>query len=183
MLLLSFPSQTSHFWQLGGVTQTKMRSLLRLLVKSIIEDGTRQANAAAARRAHHSASPTADPSEQDAEDTKLRRTRRLTHFRRTDFSIFIATLGLLFFFYQTVGKSTAARVVNVAAVNNNCYLLFLREMFCDRLSVMVLLALSLKTQCLALFIPHLQDQFAADLQSQYHLCSTINNRCSNSDGR
>lgn len=102
MLLLSFPSQTSHFWQLGGVTQTKMRSLLRLLVKSIIEDGTRQANAAAARRAHHSASPTADPPEQDAQDMKLRRTRRLTHFQ-TDFSIFIATLGcvyIAFFFYH-----------------------------------------------------------------------------------
>lgn len=137
MLLLSFPSQTSHFWQLGGVTQTKMRSLLRLLVKSIIEDGTRQANAAAARRAHHSASPTADPPEQDAQDMKLRRTRRLTHFRQTDFSIFIATLGCVYiaffflsFFYQMVGKSVAASIVNVAAVNNNCYLLF-----CARCSV------------------------------------------------
>lgn len=99
MLLLSFPSQTSHFWQLGGVTQSKMRSLLRLLVKSIIEDGTRQANAAAARKAHHSASPTVDPSEQDAQDMKRRRTRGLTHFRQTDFGIFIATLGLLFFYF------------------------------------------------------------------------------------
>lgn len=63
MLLLSFASQTSHFWQLGGVMQAKMRSLLRLLVKSIIEDRKRQADAAAAaaaaaaRVAHHSASP------------------------------------------------------------------------------------------------------------------------------
>lgn len=73
---------------------------MRLLVKSIIEDGTRQANAAAARKAHHSASPTVDPSEQDAQDMKLRRTRGLTHFRQTDFSIFIATLGLLFFFIK-----------------------------------------------------------------------------------
>lgn len=127
MLLLSFPSQTSHFWQLGGVTQTKMRSLLRLLVKSIIEDGTRQANAAAARRAHHSASPTVDPSEQDAQDMKLRWTRGLTHFGQTDFSIFIAALGCLYipFFFKSNGrKSVAASIANVAAVNNNCYLLF-----------------------------------------------------------
>lgn len=58
MLLLSFASQTSHFWQLGGVMQAKMRSLLRLLVKSIIEDRKRQADATAAREAHHSATPT-----------------------------------------------------------------------------------------------------------------------------
>lgn len=126
MLLLSFPSQTSHFWQLGGVTQTKMRSLLRLLVKSIIEDGTRQADAAAAREAHHYAFPTAGPSEQD---TKLGGTHGLAHMRQTDFSIFYCHSGMrlhcFLFFYQTaVGKSTAASIVIVAAVNNDCYLLF-----------------------------------------------------------
>lgn len=37
--MLSFASQTSRFWQLGGVTQGKMRSLLRFFffVKSIAE--------------------------------------------------------------------------------------------------------------------------------------------------
>lgn len=65
MLLLSFASQTSHFWQLGGVMQAKMRSLLRLLVKSIIEDRKRQAAAAAAVEAHHSVSPAADTSVQN----------------------------------------------------------------------------------------------------------------------
>lgn len=69
MLLLSFASQTSHFWQLGGVMQAKMRSLLRLLVKSIIEDRKRQADANAAREAHHSASPAADTSAQNTQDT------------------------------------------------------------------------------------------------------------------
>lgn len=64
-----FASQTSHFWQLGGVMQAKMRSLLRLLVKSIIEDRKRQADATAAREAHHSASPAADPSAQKTQDT------------------------------------------------------------------------------------------------------------------
>lgn len=49
MLLLSFASQTSHFWQLGGVMQAKIRSLLRLLVKSIIGDRERQADAVATR--------------------------------------------------------------------------------------------------------------------------------------
>lgn len=48
MLLLSFASQTSHFWQLGGVMQAKMRSLLRLLVKSIIGDRESQADATTA---------------------------------------------------------------------------------------------------------------------------------------
>jgi len=61
MLLLSFASQTSHFWQLGGVMQAKMRSLLRLLVKSIIRDRERQPNAAAARKAHHSPFPPETP--------------------------------------------------------------------------------------------------------------------------
>lgn len=127
MLLLSFPSQTSLFWQLGGVTQTKMRSLLRLLVKSIIEDGTRQGDAAVARQAHHYAFPTAGPSEQD---TKLGGTHGLTHMRQTDFSIFHCHSGMrldsfFVFFYQTaVGKSTAASIVIVAAVNNDCYACF-----------------------------------------------------------
>lgn len=62
MLLLSFASQTSHFWQLGGVMQAKIRSLLRLLVKSIIWHRDRQADASAAWEAHHSAYSTADPS-------------------------------------------------------------------------------------------------------------------------
>lgn len=70
MLLLSFASQTSHFWQLGGVMQGKMRSLLRLLVKSIIGDRERQADATTAREAHHSASPTADCSVQNTQDTR-----------------------------------------------------------------------------------------------------------------
>lgn len=49
--------------------QAKMRSLLRLLVKSIIGDRERQADAAATREAHHSASPIADPSVQNTQDT------------------------------------------------------------------------------------------------------------------
>lgn len=49
--------------------QAKMRSLLRLLVKSIIGDRERQADAAAALEAHHSASPAADPSAQNTQDT------------------------------------------------------------------------------------------------------------------
>lgn len=97
MLLLSFPSQTSHFWQLGGVTQAKMRSLLRLLVKSIIEDGKRQADAGAAREAHHSTSPTADPPEQDTQDTKLGRTRGHARMLQTDFCIFAATRDVFTF--------------------------------------------------------------------------------------
>lgn len=68
MLLLSFASQTSHFWQLGGVMQAKMRSLLRLLVKSIIEDRKRQADATAAREAHHSASPSVDNATRSTQD-------------------------------------------------------------------------------------------------------------------
>lgn len=176
MLLLSFPSQTSHFWQLGGVTQTKMRSLLRLLVKSIIGDGTRQADAAAARAAHHSASPTVDPSEQDAQDMKMPGTRGLTHFRQTDFSIFIATLGhvyfafLIFFFFLSNNrwKIRWQRVSLMSQQSITTVLCFFREMFHVRLSVMVLLALSLKTHCLALFIPQLQDQFAAESQF-YHI--------------
>lgn len=92
MLLLSFPSQTSHFWQLGGVTQAKMRSLLRLLVKSIIEDGKRQADAGAAREAHHSASPTVDPSEQDTQD---RDARARSHAAK-QISAFSAALGRLY---------------------------------------------------------------------------------------
>lgn len=69
MLLLSFASQTSHFWQLGGVMQAKMRSLLRLLVKSIIGNRERQADATAAWEAHHSVSPIVDPSVQNTQDT------------------------------------------------------------------------------------------------------------------
>lgn len=55
--------------------QAKMRSLLRLLVKSIIEDRKRQADATAAREAHHSATPptptppAADTYAQTAQDT------------------------------------------------------------------------------------------------------------------
>lgn len=41
--------------------QAKMRSLLRLLVKSIIGDRERQADATAAWEAHHSPSPAVDP--------------------------------------------------------------------------------------------------------------------------
>ena len=51
-------------------------------------------------------------------------------------------------------------IVKVAAVNNAIG--FLPEMFYVRLSVMVLIALSLKTHCLALFIPQLQYPFAAE---------------------
>lgn len=49
--------------------QAKIRSLLRLLVKSIIGDRERQADATEAREAHHSASPAADPSVQNTQDT------------------------------------------------------------------------------------------------------------------
>ena len=37
-LLLTFPFQAGDFWELGGVTQPRMRSLMSLLVKSIIGD-------------------------------------------------------------------------------------------------------------------------------------------------
>lgn len=69
MLLLSFASQTSHVWQFDGVMQAKMRSLLRLLVKSIIGHRERQADATTAREAHHSASPATDRSVQNTQDT------------------------------------------------------------------------------------------------------------------
>lgn len=49
--------------------QAKMRSLLRLLVKSIIGNRERQADAAAALEAHHSASPAADPSAYNTQGT------------------------------------------------------------------------------------------------------------------
>lgn len=65
--------------------QAKMRSLLRLLVKSIIGDRERQADATAAREAHHSASPAADPSAQNTQDTgtlwKPGRIHMLAHIR------------------------------------------------------------------------------------------------------
>lgn len=41
MLLLSFASHTSHFWQMGGVMQAKMRSPWRVLVKSNMETDRR----------------------------------------------------------------------------------------------------------------------------------------------
>lgn len=52
-------------------------------------------------------------------------------------------------------------LTNVTAVNNDGYLL-LPEMFYVRLSVMVLIVHSPKTLCLALFIPQLQEPYAAE---------------------
>lgn len=53
-------------------------------------------------------------------------------------------------------------LANVTAVKHKCYLL-LPEMFYVRLSMMVLIAISQKTLCLALFIPQLQEQpYAAE---------------------
>lgn len=59
--------------------QAKMRSLLRLLVKSIIRNRERQADATAAREAHHSPSPTVDPSVQNTQDTGTLGVRTNTH--------------------------------------------------------------------------------------------------------
>lgn len=164
--------------------QAKMRSLLRLLVKSIIEDRKRQADATAAREAHHSASPSADPSAQSAQDAGTLEAGTATHAHsyahasgelqrmvdshsETEFSIFTATMGriCIFFFRQTaVGnarKSMVESLTNVMAVKHECYLL-LPEMFYVRLSMMVLIAPSLKTLRLALFIPQLQEPYAAE---------------------
>lgn len=165
--------------------QAKMRSLLRLLVKSIIEDRKRQADAAAAREAHHSASPAADTSAQNTQDTgteagtdthahsyahasrELTRNGKLAP--RNRFQHFYCHYGthlLIFFFFcqKAVGnarKSMVESLTNVTAVNSDCYLL-LPEMFYVRLSMMVLIVLSPKTLCLALFIPQLQEPYAAE---------------------
>lgn len=163
--------------------QAKMRSLLRLLVKSIIEDRKRQADATAAREAHHSASPSADPSAQSTQDAGTleagtdthahsyahasRELRRMANLHReTEFSIFTATMGrICIFFRQTAvenaRKSMVESLTNVMAVKHECYLL-LPEMFYVRLSMMVLIAPSLKTLRLALFIPQLQEPYAAE---------------------
>lgn len=77
-------------------------------------------------------------------------------------------------------KSMVESLTNVTAVNNDCYLL-LPAMFYVRLPMMILIVLSLKTICLALFIPQLQDRFAAEPRKR--LCSTINNRSRNSNAR
>lgn len=58
-------------------------------------------------------------------------------------------------------KSAVETLTNVTAVNNDCYLL-LPGMFYVRISILVLIALSLKTLCLALFIPQLQEPYAAE---------------------
>lgn len=57
------PPRRVTFGSWLALRKAKMRSLLRLLVKSIIQDGKRQAHAAAA--AHHSASPIAATPAQD----------------------------------------------------------------------------------------------------------------------
>lgn len=162
--------------------QAKMRSLLRLLVKSIIEDRKRQADAAAAREAHHSASPAADTSAQNTQDTgteagtdthahsyahasrELTRNGKLAP--RNRFQHFYCHYGthlLIFFFFLSKGsrKPMVESLTNVTAVNSDCYLL-LPEMFYVRLSMMVLIVLSPKTLCLALFIPQLQEPYAAE---------------------
>lgn len=59
------PPRRVTFGSWVALRKAKMRSLLRLLVKSIIQDGKRQAHAAAAWAAHHSASLTADTPAQD----------------------------------------------------------------------------------------------------------------------
>lgn len=64
------PPRRVTFGSWVALRKAKMRSLLRLLVKSIIQDGKRQAHAAAARAAHHSASLTADTPAQDGGGTE-----------------------------------------------------------------------------------------------------------------
>lgn len=87
--------------------------------------------------------------------------------QETEFSIFTATMGhiYIFFFRQkavgNMGKSMVESLINVMAVKHKCYLL-LPEMFYVSLSMMVLIALSLKTFRLALFIPQLQEPYAAE---------------------
>lgn len=81
------------------------------------------------------------------------------------------TFTFFFFFFlvcvcvseavRNARKSIVESLTNVIAVIHECYLL-LPEMFYVRLSMMVLIALSLKTLRLALFIPQLQEPYAAE---------------------
>lgn len=92
--------------------------------------------------------------------------------RETEFSIFTATVGriyiFIYLFFSSVKrqsgnarKSMVESLTNVTAVKHECYLL-LPEMFYVRLSMMVLIARSLKTLRLALFIPQLREPYAAE---------------------
>lgn len=91
--------------------------------------------------------------------------------RETEFSVFTATVGriyifILFYFFVkrqsgNARKSMVESLTNVTAVKHECYLL-LPEMFYVRLSMMVLIARSLKTLRLALFIPQLREPYAAE---------------------
>ncbi len=127
--------------------------------------------------------PAADPSVQNAQDTGTLEAGTETHahsythanreldgmanlHREREFSIFTATMGHIYIFFvkKAVGnarKSVVETLTNVMAVKHECYLLS-PEMFYIRLSMMVLIALSLKTLCLALFIPQLQQPYAAE---------------------
>lgn len=156
--------------------QAKMRSLLRLLVKSIIGDRERQADATVAREAHHSASPRCGPlctqhtghwdcgSRDTCSHTQTWSYNFTPRNRIQHFFFFYCHRGThLHFFRQleTRGKSMVESLTNVMAVKHERYLLS-PEMFYIRLSMMVLIALSLKTLRLALFIPQLQEPYAAE---------------------
>lgn len=81
--------------------QGKMRPLLRLLVKSITGDGERQTDATAARDAHHSASPYCGPlcTERTGHWGRFSELQGfINRHKETDFSIFAATLGRIYFF-------------------------------------------------------------------------------------
>lgn len=101
--------------------QAKMRSLLRLLVKSIIENTERQADATAAREAHHSAYSAADPSVHNTQDTLKAGTDTHAHshthtnrelqgmanlHQETEFSIFTATVGHIYIFFFPVKRQS-----------------------------------------------------------------------------
>lgn len=132
LLLLSFASQTSHFWQLGGVMQAKIRSLLRLLVKSIIWHRERQADATAAWEAYHSASSSsssaaaADLSVQNTQDAGTFNAGTDTHahsyinreihgmlnlYQERESRICISTMGriCIFFFFPPTSNVTWKR--------------------------------------------------------------------------
>lgn len=132
LLLLSFASQTSHFWQLGGVMQAKIRSLLRLLVKSIIWHRERQADATAAWEAYHSASSSsssaaaADLSVQNTQDAGTFNAGTDTHahsyinreihgmlnlYQERESRICISTMGriCIFFFHPQTSPGNARK--------------------------------------------------------------------------
>lgn len=152
MLLLSFASQTSHFWQLGGVTQAKMRSLLRLLVKSITGDRERETGGCH-RRSESPQSPSPSPS--------LRHGLLAGHMHKQSGwwqPSFAATVSR----FCLVSNGKPLEHLPFSLHSDMIASCFLLEMLYVRLTAIVLIALSPMTLRLVLFISQLQKPYAAE---------------------